>query len=147
LIGAGLARLKEAPAEKSGGLHRSRSLERSVSMKTLIVGLVVAVTGVTAVSGLIATFDAAAAYNWGDLTDCSRWKNDPNRSIVACTKLIETGTLTNIDLAHVYRWRGSAYGEMGDYEDAMADFEKADEAARRFARRRSPSFDREPWYP
>lgn len=50
---------------------------------------------------------------------------DPDRSIEACTTLIESGTETVVNLSIAHSNRGITYSDKGDFDRAMADYERA----------------------
>jgi hypothetical protein len=90
-------------------------------MKALVRGSMLAVTAV-----VVVTFDAAAD-EWTDKLQCWQWEQDPDRSIAACTKLIEQGGLAGGELSDAYRSRGRAHGEKHEHANAVADFNRAGE--------------------
>ena len=55
-----------------------------------------------------------------DQDDCER-KGEPDRSIAACTRLIEDRSETRHNLAAYYNNRGSAWRLKGDFDRAIAD--------------------------
>ena len=57
-------------------------------------------------------------------TDCSQ-EQDRVREIRGCSEIIAKGLETREDLAKAYNNRGAAYGIMGEYDRAIADFTKA----------------------
>lgn len=76
---------------------------------------------------------SASVAEAGDWADCWGWEQDPDRSIIACTKLIEEGKLASSGLSGAQRYRGSAYGEKGEHARAIADYNKAFELDPRFS--------------
>jgi tetratricopeptide (TPR) repeat protein len=50
---------------------------------------------------------------------------DPERSIAACTKLIESGTETVVNLSIAHSNRGITHSDKGDFDRAIADYERA----------------------
>jgi tetratricopeptide (TPR) repeat protein len=57
------------------------------------------------------------------------WKlcrsDDPERSIAGCSALIQSGQETGINLAKAFYSRGWAYARKGDYDRAIADYDRA----------------------
>ena len=58
-----------------------------------------------------------------DRQDCASIK--PDRKLEACTALIQSGRETGLNLAAAYRHRGVVYAARKDYDQAIADFNKA----------------------
>ena len=58
-----------------------------------------------------------------DRQDCT--SNKPDRKLEACTALIQSGRETGLNLAAAYRNRGVVYAARKDYDQAIADFNKA----------------------
>jgi tetratricopeptide (TPR) repeat protein len=61
-----------------------------------------------------------------DVKNC--FSGDDNRAterISACTRIIESGKLSNNDLAGAYNWRGEAYRILKQYELALADYARS----------------------
>jgi tetratricopeptide (TPR) repeat protein len=52
-------------------------------------------------------------------------KSSGNITIAACTREIDSGTLTGNDLAFAYYHRGISYYDKGEYDLAIADYTKA----------------------
>jgi tetratricopeptide (TPR) repeat protein len=50
---------------------------------------------------------------------------DPDLLIKGCSKLIDEGELSQIELSMAYYNRGSAYDDMGQYDRAIADYDQA----------------------
>ena len=50
---------------------------------------------------------------------------DPNRGITACTALIESGSETISNLAIAHSNRGITYSDKGEFDQAIADYERA----------------------
>ena len=69
-------------------------------------------------AAIVLSATVAAANDW---VDCWNWEDNPDRSIVTCTELIEKGVLANGDLSQAYQYRGNAYNEKHNYSRAMAD--------------------------
>src|SRR5258708_5846685 len=51
--------------------------------------------------------------------------DDPERSIVGCSALIQSNQEPGINTADAFYYRGLAYRRKGDYEDASKDFDEA----------------------
>ncbi|MGH6854589.1 MAG: tetratricopeptide repeat protein [Aestuariivirga sp.] len=66
------------------------------------------------------TAASARADNWSDCTG-----ETPERSIQGCTAIIDAGTDTAKNVATAYNNRGFAYYDKGEYDRAIADFDKA----------------------
>ena len=58
-----------------------------------------------------------------DRQDCA--SNKPDRKLEACKALIQSGRETGLNLAAAYRNRGVVYAAKKDYDQAIADFNKA----------------------
>jgi tetratricopeptide (TPR) repeat protein len=50
---------------------------------------------------------------------------DPDQVIVSCTAVISRGLVGDGDLATAYKNRGNAYDDKGQYNQALADFDRA----------------------
>lgn len=81
---------------------------------------VVATVLLVAVGSLWLTHLASA----NNLTDCSQIK-DPQRTINGCTRLLQSGKLTQLDRATAYSNRGSAYVRKHQHDRAIRDYEEA----------------------
>src|SRR5262249_26099460 len=72
---------------------------------------------------------ASAAAQWNDDAERCRQliraKGDPDERLRVCTRAIESGDLTKRNLAVTYSNRGTAYYDKGDFERAIADFDKS----------------------
>jgi tetratricopeptide (TPR) repeat protein len=68
----------------------------------------------------------AFADQQGDVKDCFSG-NDAraDERIAACTRIIESGKLSQRDLAGAYNWRGEAYRIRKQYELALADYARS----------------------
>ena len=65
---------------------------------------------------------------WAEDADC--WKKTDEARLRACTQVINTTRLfgkriNNTNLASIYYNRGHAYDNMGQYDKAIADYDKA----------------------
>ncbi|NKB48088.1 MAG: tetratricopeptide repeat protein [Alphaproteobacteria bacterium] len=73
---------------------------------------------------LVALTDPAGAQSRNE-----NWKlcetGDPARGIAACTTLINSGTETIENLAIAHSNRGITYSDKGDFDQAIADYERA----------------------
>ena len=70
---------------------------------------------------------------WADAAaDCNQ-NGDHDLKIKGCTEIISKGHETKDNLAIVYYNRGWAYGTNGDYDRAIADFNKAVELDPKYA--------------
>src|SRR5262245_17927189 len=74
-------------------------------------------------TALFAAINPAAAASQAEWEACKG--NDPDRSIAACTRIIQRRGETTTDAAIAYYSRGSAYANKGDGERAIADFSEA----------------------
>ncbi len=66
--------------------------------------------------------------------DCSGNHSDHDRRIRACTQLIEQPGASNVRLTVAYYNRGRSYRQLGEYDNAIADFDKAIELYPEYAR-------------
>ena len=58
-----------------------------------------------------------------DRSDCN---GEPNHAAIdACTRVIQSGSSTGIDLAMVYYGRGRSHRMMGDNDGAIADYNES----------------------
>jgi len=80
---------------------------------------------------LLAATPASALAQWNDDAEqCRQLGASPadaasDRRIEICTRAIESGDLTQKNLAATYNNRGTAYYSKGDLERAIADFDKS----------------------
>jgi len=74
--------------------------------------------------GVILLF-ASSVVSWGaDLCGQHVQKQEYRKGIEECTKAINSGKLTGLDLAASYGSRGIAYSETSQSEKALSDFGK-----------------------
>src|SRR5258708_31589841 len=84
-----------------------------------------AVATVVAVTGAVAAIAPTQAQQSPAWTACSGDTTLSDEAIEACTEIIQSGRETKQNLAVAYIGRGTAYGDKGDYDRAIADFTKA----------------------
>lgn len=100
-------------------IPRTESSLRKMSMASPVVALSLA--ALLAISG-----GPLALADWTeDATFCATIQADHQRAISYCTKAIESGQLTEDDLAVTYNNRAFELTEAGRYDEALADIEMA----------------------
>jgi len=68
---------------------------------------------------------AAIPASADDNTDCTGVSASGESRLVACTRLIERGTLMGLDLAAAYFYRGNAFYALGEHDKAITDYTTA----------------------
>src|SRR3954468_14541336 len=78
----------------------------------------------TAVVVNLSSSNPASAVNRRDWTDCNQTA-EPDRSIVACTKILDDQAETSKNHAGAYLGRGRAYSAKREFDRAIADYNEA----------------------
>lgn len=89
--------------------------------KRIINSLLLGLT--TLITPLMAN-EPASGWNW-EAQLCVDTVDDHKKGIVHCDRAIDSGDLTQRSLSATYQNRGWHYGELGDIEKALEDYQRA----------------------
>ncbi|HVI89551.1 MAG TPA: tetratricopeptide repeat protein [Dongiaceae bacterium] len=95
-----------------------------VACFTLIVAVMLGICGMFPSCAAWADDDSGAGYG-PDWPICRNLQLDPSQRLQACDRLLQSDKLSKKHLSWTYNNRGTAWRDIGNLKNALADFEKA----------------------